>query len=121
MLGPEPERVRAVGQLDKARVLLGLAGLGDQRRHDVLGMVDQPLAGPAQDPPAALEAERFPRRLGGAGAGDHRGDIIRHRYLADDLAGRRVLDRDGRLCLFDGGHRAQTSPPALPPRPLPPA
>ena len=81
---------------------------------DPLGVVDHPLLGAAQDARAALEAERLPRGLGGAAALGHRAHLVGGGAgtVRDDLAGRRVLDRDarravGRACSsLDGGHQS---------------
>ena len=47
VLGPEAERVGRVGDLGEQRVLVGLAGLRDERLGDPLRVVDHPLLGAA--------------------------------------------------------------------------
>src|SRR5262249_32485756 len=96
VLGPEPERVRAVGDLDQDRVLAGLARLGDDRVRDLVGVLDQPLLGALENPAAALIAERLPGRLGLPCGRYHRADRLGRRELdlADRRAGRGVLDGD---------------------------
>ena len=122
VLGPEAEGVGGVGDLGQLRVLPRLAGLGDDRLDDPVGVVGHPLLGAAEDPPAALEAERLPGRLRGARTRDQRRDLGRRRGRdrADDLARGGVLDGDlarGRggvgRGLLDGGHR-----PRLPHTPM---
>ena len=115
VLGPEAEGVGGVHHLGDERVLVGLARLGDDRLDDALGVVDDPLLRAAQDPAAALEAERLPCRLRGARGAGELGHLLGGRvgHVGDDLAGGGVLDRDvacrgggavGRRVLLDGGH-----------------
>ena len=112
--GPEAERRRAVGDLGDQRVVVGLAGLRDDRVRDPVRVVEQPLARAPQDLAAGLEAERGPRGLRRARPCGQRGHLRRahRRDRGDDLARRRVLDGDlrrgsGRGLLLDGGHRAR--------------
>ena len=111
-LGPEPERARAVRDLGHARVLVRLAALVDDRLDHPVGVVDQPLLHPPQHAGAAVEAERLPRRLGGAGARHQPRDLVGggDGQGADDLAGGRVLDFDGVGSgrALDRGHGLQT-------------
>ena len=55
----------------------GLAGLGDDRLDDAVGVVDHPPLGALEHLGAALEAERLPAGLRRAGAGHELGELLR--------------------------------------------
>src|SRR4051794_35564229 len=123
VLGPEPERAGAVGELGGLGVLPRLARLGHDRVDHAVAVFGQPALGAAQDAPAALEAERLPGGLRGAAAAGEVGDLLAPEVgdVADDLPGGRVLDRDvprravrarGRL-LLHARHRVRSLVSAL--------
>ena len=94
VLRPEAEAGGGVGDLGEDRVLVRLAGLGDDRPRDPVGVLGRPLLRPAEDPRPVVEAERLPVALRDAGALDRGGDLGRGLLddAADHLAGGRVLD-----------------------------
>ena len=119
VLGPEAERAAPVGDLREGRVLVGLAGLGDDRRDDLLGVVHEPLLSAQQHARAAVEPERLPAGLRSAPARCHLGDGLRPEVGdgRDGLAGGGVFHRDvatalgvgaddllDDVCFLDGGH-----------------
>ena len=111
VLGPEAERVGGVGDLGEQRVLVGLAGLLDERLGDPLRVVGHPLLGAAEDLAAAVEAERLPGGLGGAAALGHRAQLVEGGGVdaPDELAGRRVVDLDLGALLLGGRHQAAST------------
>ena len=96
LLGPEPERHRRVAEIGQLRVLVGLAGLRDDRVQHPLGVVEDPLLGAAHHP-RRVPRTRSPPIAAGPRA---RSRQLRQLRRAEDRdrrehgAGGRVLDRD---------------------------